>query len=446
MKTTQIASVAFLASTALACADHEPRYYNPVKGVKKRQAVETVDGNIIPPISALTSGYPTQATSALASLPTAGTVSPIVGAPALPDISTFDPTKYPAFRAVPPTDSPEVKEWMKELEGHVIPSYAPNVSPVCSENPEALADTSRCWWTCHRCSGPGDVETCPAKMTWGLTFDDGPSPETPKLLNYLNKKGQKATFYLIGSNVMAHPEMVQAEYISGHELSIHSWSHTPLTTLTNEQIVAELGWTRKVIKDVTGLSPATMRPPQGDMDSRVRAISLAMGLTPVLWTEDATGSFDTFDWHISAGMTTGQQAWDDFQKILATAESRQNGFITLQHDLHPETVNFALHTVPWAIDSGKFKVTTVIDCLGKPLSEAYIETKTGGASNNSTGGGGVPASITGSATGSRTASGSARPSGTGSTQQSTSGASSIGVTWTMVGALVAGVSVLMASL
>lgn len=38
-----------------------------------------------------------------------------------------------------------------------------------------------------------------------------------------------------------------------------------LTTLTNEQIVAELGWTRKIIKEVTGVSPTSMRPPYGDM-------------------------------------------------------------------------------------------------------------------------------------------------------------------------------------
>jgi peptidoglycan/xylan/chitin deacetylase (PgdA/CDA1 family) len=65
---------------------------------------------------------------------------------------------------------------------------------------------------------------------------------------------------------------------------VHTWSHHPLTTLTNEQIIAELGWTRKAIKDVAGVSPLTMRPPYGDIDDRVRAISMAMDLTPVIWT------------------------------------------------------------------------------------------------------------------------------------------------------------------
>ena len=71
--------------------------------------------------------------------------------------------------------------------------------------------------------------------------------------------------------------------MKGHELSVHTWSHhvmslsfskahcrftrhyQPLTSLTNEQIVAELGWTREAIKRVTGVTPTTMRPPYGDI-------------------------------------------------------------------------------------------------------------------------------------------------------------------------------------
>lgn len=64
--------------------------------------------------------------------------------------------------------------------------------------------------------------------------------------------------------------------------------------LTTEQIVAELGYTRKAIKDVLGVTPILMRPPYGDIDDRVRAICLAMGLIPVIWTRVPSGAtFDT---------------------------------------------------------------------------------------------------------------------------------------------------------
>ena len=83
--------------------------------------------------------------------------------------------------------------------------------------------------------------------------------------------------------------------MSQHHISVHTWSHAaPLTTLTNEQIIAELGWSKKVIKDILGVTPNTMRPPFGDIDDRVRAISLAMGLRPIMWTRmSATATFDT---------------------------------------------------------------------------------------------------------------------------------------------------------
>ena len=85
--------------------------------------------------------------------------------------------------------------------------------------------------------------------------------------------------------------------------------------LTNEQIVAELGWTRKAIRSILGITPLVMRPPFGDIgqlfsfsylssnsfvhdnffqDDRVRAICLAMGMIPVLWTSTKDGGkFDT---------------------------------------------------------------------------------------------------------------------------------------------------------
>lgn len=103
-------------------------------------------------------------------------------------------------------------------------------------------------------------------MTWGLSFDDGPSPDTPRLLNYLAAHNLHSTFFVVGSRVISRPEMLQTEYMEGHQISVHTWSHTALTTLSNEQIIAELGWTAKAIKDVTGLTPSTMRPPYGDIE------------------------------------------------------------------------------------------------------------------------------------------------------------------------------------
>ena len=72
---------------------------------------------------------------------------------------------------------------MKELEGVDIPDWSPTVKGSCADSPEAVAQAAeRRWWTCGGYTGESDILNCPDKYTWGLTFDDGPSPncESPR--------------------------------------------------------------------------------------------------------------------------------------------------------------------------------------------------------------------------------------------------------------------------
>jgi hypothetical protein len=136
----------------------------------------------------------------------------------------------------------------------------------CPTNAAAAADTSRCWWTCGGCTATTDITDCPTNMTWGLTYDDGPAYHTTQLLDYLDQQNLKSTFFVVGSRVISFPAILQAEYIGGHHIAVHTWSHPPLTTMTNDQVIAELGWSKKVIKDVLGVTPNMMRPPYGDIE------------------------------------------------------------------------------------------------------------------------------------------------------------------------------------
>lgn len=102
----------------------------------------------------------------------------------------------------------------------------------------------------------------------------------------------------------------------------------PLTSLSTKQVVAELGWTRKAVKTVLGVTPTTMRPPYGDIDDRIRAISLAMGMAPIIWTRtDASGPFDTNDWRVAGGQVTAQQQQNIFNTILGNASTIDTGFV-----------------------------------------------------------------------------------------------------------------------
>jgi len=288
-------------------------------------------------------------------------------------------------------------------------------------------------------------------------------------MDFLDANSLHTTFFEVGSRVLSRPAMTLSQYMGGHQLSVHTWSHPYLTTLTNEQIVAELGWTKKVIFDVTGVTPNTMRPPYGDIDDRVRAICAQMGLTPIIWTSITTNGvttdFDTTDWDIPAGTATGESCLEKFDTILNTyAPELDTGFIVLQHDLYQQTVDMAVgYVLPMAIASGKYQLDSIIGCLGKPLSEAYIETSSNStttqitsassgtffqpiagsttAASGSTAGGSASASATSGGSGSSSASGGA------STSKSAAGKLDLpGVNFTpamaLLGALAAGVALM----
>lgn len=136
-------------------------------------------------------------------------------------MTLINPTNYPALDKPPPTDSPQVQQWIQEVlnSGVTIPTFSPTVAGGCPANPQALADTSRCWWTCGGCTRSTDITTCPDKLTWGLTYDDGPSPYTSDLLTYLSQQNLKSTFFTIGSRALSLPAVLQDEYIAGHHIA-----------------------------------------------------------------------------------------------------------------------------------------------------------------------------------------------------------------------------------
>lgn len=165
--------------------------------------------------------------------------------------------------------------------------------------------------------------------------------------------------------------------------AVHTWSHPALTTLTNEQIVAELGWCRKAIKDVTGVTPILFRPPYGDIDDRVRAIAKAMNLVPAVWTSipDDNGDglpeqWDSNDWRVHGGVVQAVPNQQNFNITLNKSDKLNTGFIVLQHDIYAESVDIAIGTtIPNALARNPpFKMQSVQVCQGDPIGSAYIET------------------------------------------------------------------------
>ncbi|KAI0315024.1 hypothetical protein OF83DRAFT_1201766 [Amylostereum chailletii] len=405
--------------------------------------------NGVVPLAAITSGMTTGTALPATTTYPPGATPPIAGAPPLPTVFVYSAAEWPPSNTVPDTTSPEVKEWLKELDGVEIPNWAPTVDGSCANDPVAVSEAEkRRWWTCGKYTGVSDILVCPDKLTWGLTFDDGPSdtskPSKPlKLLKYLGEKDLSATFFVVGSRVVEQPTILIEEYMQGHEIGVHTWSHSPLTSLTNEQIVAELGWTREAIRRVIGVSPLTMRPPYGDLDDRVRAISLAMGMIPVGWTSGPSGPMDTNDWKVAGGLATGPEAFATFSTILEQASAMDTGFLVLEHDIYEITVDLATgYFLPSAqTHNPPFTVSTAGECAKIPPTDLYAETTTNTTFPRTSSSSGKASNSTSSS--SKTSSSTPSNSkSSGSSSNSTSAASVASNSSAAVGSILPGLSVL----
>jgi peptidoglycan/xylan/chitin deacetylase (PgdA/CDA1 family) len=97
-----------------------------------------------------------------------------------------------------------------------------------------------------------------------LTFDDGPNPTyTPQILEVLAHFQVKATFFLLGRNVAAHPKTVHAVVEAGHAIGNHTFNHPYLADCTPAEVISELSQCQRTIREVVGIVPKVMRPPFG---------------------------------------------------------------------------------------------------------------------------------------------------------------------------------------
>lgn len=116
-----------------------------------------------------------------------------------------------------------------------------------------------------------------------LTFDDGPGPNyTPTALDALAEAGVPATFFMVGSNVEKHADLVR-DRLDGHEVGNHSWRHRDLATMDLAEIRDDLTRTRDMIEDKLGRTPTLMRPPYGHIGGSTLLAADSLGYDVVLW-------------------------------------------------------------------------------------------------------------------------------------------------------------------
>ena len=132
--------------------------------------------------------------------------------------------------------------------------------------------------------GPSVWRGKPGRKAIGLTFDDGPSPSTPRILNILAGYGVRATFFQCGANVLRAPELSQAARDAGHEIGNHSHTHPNFAFARQSFIEDEFLRAQAAIASATSATPVLMRAPYGVRWVGFREVQRSLGLLGVMWS------------------------------------------------------------------------------------------------------------------------------------------------------------------
>jgi peptidoglycan-N-acetylglucosamine deacetylase len=163
-----------------------------------------------------------------------------------------------------------------------------------------------------------------------LTFDDGPNPLiTPVLLDLLDRHRAKATFFLIGRHVRAHPKLAKEIVERGHAVGNHTETHPSLTFLSRGRIGEELDRCDEAILATTGRRIAWMRPPYGFRGPQLNAVVRRRDHAVAMWSAMA------YDWKPQPAET-----------VIRNLRRVEGGDIVLLHDAdHREPQGDRRHTV-----------------------------------------------------------------------------------------------------
>src|SRR5262249_60614647 len=118
-----------------------------------------------------------------------------------------------------------------------------------------------------------------------LTFDDGPDPAaTPLFIDLLRRRGIRATFFVLGSQVSRSPRLVADIADAGHEVGVHGWRHRYLPLRGPVATHDDLARTKDIIAAAAGVDAWLFRPPYGVLSTGGLVAAARLGLTPVLWS------------------------------------------------------------------------------------------------------------------------------------------------------------------
>ncbi|NLY62542.1 MAG: polysaccharide deacetylase family protein [Erysipelothrix sp.] len=197
----------------------------------------------------------------------------------------------------------------------------------------------------------------PNKPMMAVTFDDGPLDRTSlAVAKYFESKGQRLTFFWLGTRIETSKELVKEIYDAGHEIANHSNDHANFNLLSADELKAQTSGINDLIKSITNQESVLIRPPYGAANASVRE---AIDSPLILWT------VDTLDW----------SSRDEDSVYNHMVETTNDGNIILLHDLYETSTKAAMRYLDANISKYQFVTVSELHAYsGQPLVNGEFTT------------------------------------------------------------------------
>ncbi len=209
----------------------------------------------------------------------------------------------------------------------VMPAPSDDIPNASSFDPESEEANIRRWEESDN-TGERKVLTASGMREVYLTFDDGPSIYTDRILDILKEYGVKATFFVVAKGKEDYEDSLRRIVAEGHTLGMHSYSHKYREIYASkEAFIKDVNALQDYLHDVTGIYPEVYRFPGGSSN---RASGVSMKELEAYLAEIGVRYFD---WNVSCRDATGRGLGKDSILYYATHElADYSEAIILMHD------------------------------------------------------------------------------------------------------------------
>ena len=183
-----------------------------------------------------------------------------------------------------------------------------------------------------------------------LTFDDGPSRHTAKLLDVLDKYGVKATFF-VTAQFPTYEYLIKETYERGHTIALHTYSHEYSQVYASpEAYYADLQKIHDIVYRQTGQNAWLVRFPGGTANTISRRY--CSGIMTNLSQGLGYHGYLYCDWNVTSQDAGGTKSTSQIVQNVTSGISKRNVSVVLQHDIYGYSVDAVEEIICWGLANG----------------------------------------------------------------------------------------------